>query len=247
MTKPTRWLLVALVVAGCASREIAYDQMLPDEVLALGMAELQEGDWSAAVEALEYFVFQFPTHARQPEARYRLGEAHFGDEDFILAANEFSRLADDYPAGPWADDARFMVCRSYRELSPRPQLDQEYTTGAIDHCNSLIAYYPDSEYVPQAREIVQEMTDKLALKGYREGEFYFSRRAYDPAVQVLEMVLERYPASTHTPGVLLKLYEAYSKLGYDAEATATRERLLRDFPDSAEARQLAGGTAAVGA
>ena len=36
-----------------------------------------------------------------------------------------------------ADDARFMACRSYEELSPDPQLDQEYTRAAIDHCCSL--------------------------------------------------------------------------------------------------------------
>ena len=58
--------------------------------------------------------------------------------EYITAANEFSRLATDFPAGPWADDARFRVCESYYELSPHPQLDQEYTRGALDHCQSIL-------------------------------------------------------------------------------------------------------------
>jgi len=234
--------LVAVSSAGCSTRQPAYGEMEPDAVLQRGMDALADRDWSDATIALEHFVFQYPTHPRQPEARYRLGEAHFGNRDFILAANEFSRLSIDYPAGPWADDARFMVCRSYQELSPRPQLDPEYTMGAIDHCNSLIAYYPDSEFVEQARAIVQEMTDKLARKALREGEFYYKRGALDPAVQVLEGLLTTYPSSSVIPDALLRLYEAYRELGYDIEANETRERLLRDYPDSAAARELAGPT-----
>jgi outer membrane protein assembly factor BamD len=237
-----RWMrfangaLIVALLAACASRGPAYDTMTADQLLQLGLDEKAERDWDEAVAALERFIFQYPTHERYQEARYALGEVYFERREYITAANEFARLATDFPAGDYSDDARFKVCESYYELSPGPQLDQEYTRGAIDHCQSLLAYYPDSEYAERARAMVAELTDKLADKLFLAGDHYYKRRAYDSAIQYFEDLLEQFPASAAAPKSLLRLYESYREIGYAEEAQAARERLLRDFPTSEEAR-----------
>src|SRR5690606_39662795 len=104
-----------------------------------------------------------------------------GIRDFHVTGVQTCALPIYYPAGPWADDARFKVCEAYAELSPHPQLDQEYTKAAIEHCQSLITYYPDSEFVPRAQEILDRMIGKLAEKQYLAGEFYRKRGAIDSA------------------------------------------------------------------
>lgn len=233
---------VLVMISACASSNTARLARLDaDALFREGEAAMQRGDWSDAVEAFERFTLTFPTHPRVQEARYNLGRARMADEEYITAANEFSRLADDFPAGPWADDARFKVCESYVELSPHPQLDQEYTEGAIEHCQSLITYYPESEYVPQAQAFVEQMTNKLAEKRFQAGEFYRKRGAIDSAILYYESTLAQYPTTRAAPKALLRLYEAYGDIGYTEEAQAARERLLREFPDSPEARQLSGG------
>jgi len=224
------------LAAACASARPAYDTMTPEELLALAEAEIAEEDWDDAVNALDRYIFQFPTHGQYQQARFRLGEVYFMRKEYITAANEFSRLATDYPSGPLADDARFKVCESYYRLSPRPQLDQQYTQAAIDHCESLLAYYPDTEHAERAREMIRELRDKLAEKLYLAGEHYYRRRAYDSAIQYFDDLLEQFPTSSAAPKTLLRLYQTYTSLGYAEEAQSTRERLLRDFPDSEQAR-----------
>jgi outer membrane protein assembly factor BamD len=236
--------VLALVLGACASSGPAVARMEADELFLYGMERLEERDWSAAATAFERFTFAYATHPRAAEARYRLGESYMGRREYVTAAAEFNRLAAEHPAGPWADDARFQVCMAYYELSLPPQLDQEYTLSAIGHCESLITFYGDSEYVPRAREIIEEMTDRLAEKEYATAEQYLRRRVYDSANIYYHYVVDNYPGTRWAPRALLRLVESYGRLGYAQEEQAARERLLRDYPDSPEARQVNGVTAA---
>jgi hypothetical protein len=42
------------------------------------------------------------------------------------------------------------------------------------------------------------------------------------------------------PAALLKLFQAYGAVGYVEERDAAKARLLHDYPQSTEARSLAG-------
>jgi outer membrane protein assembly factor BamD len=240
---------IAIVVAAligstaCASSAPPYETMTPEELIQLAIDEAADEDWNDAIAAFERFVFQYPTHDRYQEARFRLAQVYFDREEFITSANEFARLASDFPGGQYSEESRFKVCESYYELSPAPQLDQEYTRGAITHCESLLAYYPNSEFAERARGMVADLTDKLADKLYLAADHYYKRGAYDSAIQYFGELLERFPTSAAAPRSLLRLYQAYSEIGYEEEARQARERLLREFPDSEAARSVGGSIA----
>lgn len=236
-------LVVALAAAACGQRQVPISQLPIETLLERGMAAYDAEDWDDAVRYLERFTLVAPAHARLGEARYKLGMAEFRRKKYVTSAAEFDRLARDLPRHELADDARFMVCRSYEELSPIPERDQEYTRAAIDHCRSLLDYHPDSEYAERARAIIERMRTKLATKLYETGEWYFRRRAFDSAIIYLEDVLERYPDTRVAPAALLKLHETYVRLGYEEEAQETRERLLSEYPESEAARLLRDGAA----
>jgi outer membrane protein assembly factor BamD len=238
-----RGILALIAVLGCASAP-RFAQMDADQLLTYGLDRLAAGKWNDATRVLEQFIFQYPAHDRYQEARYRLGEAHFGKKEYILAAAEFTRLADDFPAGSWADESRFRVCESYYRLSPKAQLDQEYTVAAIDHCRAVIAYFPDTEFAASARTMITELEHKLAFKLFFVAEHYFRRSAFDSAILCYEKVLAGYPSSPAAPRALLGLFRSYTEIGWEAEARQSRERLLRDFPDSEEARRLKSGSTA---
>jgi len=230
-------------LGGCASGPPAFSTMPPESLFDYAVERIRADELEDASAALERFVFQFPTHPRYQEARFRLGQAYFAREMYISAVAEFARLATEFAAGAYADDARFGVCESYYALSPKPQLDQQYTHAAIDHCESLIAYYADSPHVERAREMVTELRDKLAMKIYQAALLYRRLDAIDSAILYFENVVELYPATAVAPMALLQLYEAYTELNYTDEAEQAKSRLLEQFPDSAEARRLRGGAA----
>lgn len=240
--RTTRLLLAALLVlgGGCASRGPLYDQLDADQLYRLGMDQMERRRWGEAETAFQRLLLQFPGDPRSQEVRFRVAETYFGRGEYVTAALEFDRLAGDQPSSPWADDARFNVCRAYERLAPGPRLDQQYTQSAIDHCSALIAYYPDSEFAGEAREIIIRLTSRLAEKEYLTGEDYRRRRAFDSAILSYDRVVAEYPATPWAARSLLRLYEVYVALEYEPEAEATRSRLLRDYPNTPEARQVGG-------
>jgi len=231
-------LLAGPAVLGCP-KELPPD--LPaDELYRIGLQKFENRDWGGAIEALQRFVYADPAAARVDSAQLLTGEAYFNQSQYLTAASEFLRLAQDRPAGRLADLARYRACESYCELSPRPELDQEFTEQAIVECRSVALLYPGSPYAELALRRVEELTNKIARKYYLNGVYYLRRKAYDSAIVYLEYMVETFPGSAVEPEALLKLYEAYVKLGYTDEADRARDRLLRDYPDSPEAGKLSG-------
>jgi outer membrane protein assembly factor BamD len=239
-------LLPVLLASGCAPRAARLDHLDAAGLFAYAMNLLETRRWQQAADAFERFVLVHPTDARVQEARYRIGETYQGRREWVTAAAEFNRVANEYPAGTWADNARFQVCRSYNMISPRPQLDQEYTRSALEHCQALLTFYPDSEFVPEARQLIAELANRLAHKDYLTAEEYFRRRAFDSAIIYYDIVATDYPATDWAPRALLRMVQAYERLGYDPEAQAARDRLLRQHPESGEAQQIRGAAARTG-
>ncbi len=202
------------------------------------MAAFEARQYARAVPLLERFAQQHLGDPRVPQARLTLGQAHMARRDYIMAAGEFQRLVADFPTHALAREARFGICEAYFRLSPRPPLDQEYTQAAIAHCESVAGLYPNTAEAEQAQEYVLEARHKLARKAYDNGMFYFRRRAFDAAVVYFTDVVEQYPDTALAPAALLQLVETYTRIGYTEEAEEARERLLREYPESPEARGL---------
>lgn len=242
MNRSTRWIaaLSLATLAACGGRQEpkVAGREAPDALMERGLAELRDEQWLEAIQIFERMVLEYPGYARIPEARLHTAEAYMGREEYVTAAGEYLRLANDYPAGPLADDARFGACEAYRLLSPDVQRDQQYTSAAVEHCEALVAYYPDSEFVPRAQAIIAEMRNKLAEKIFIGGVFYHKNGAYDSAIIYYEDVLTLYPQSTFAPRALLELVTVYRTIGYADEARLARERLLQEYPDSPAAREV---------
>ena len=228
--------------ASCASGGGALPQMGPDSLLDFALQAMEDDDLDDAVAALERFVFSFPGSPRRQEARYQLAVVYHRRKEYISAANEFERLAADYPTGPYADDAQFGVCESYYELSPEPQLDPEFTQLGIQHCEAVVQYHPDSPDVPRAIELRDEMIEKLATKKLLQARTYVRLQGWDSAIIYFESLLRQFPESEAVPKALYGLYQAYDKVGDTEGVDRVRQRLLQEYPDTEEARRVINTT-----
>lgn len=238
MTAP---LLGLLLLSGCVKEPPNLAIIPPDDLYAQGTAYYQEGDYGDAISYLQVFVDNHFGDPRAPEARLMLGQSHVERNEFLSGIAHFQRLVNDYPSSPLQLDARFAICEAYNELSPSSPLDQEHTTSALVYCASIPQYYPDSEQAVQAAEYVVELSEKLARKTYDAGMFYLRRGVDDAAVVYFEEVVTNFPGTASAPAALARLEETYREMGYIEDADAARERLLRDYPDSAEAGGRAVG------
>jgi len=204
------------------------------------MAAYAARRYDRAIERLEAFARDNFGDPRVPEARLTLGRSRVAKREYVAASADFQRVVADFPTHPLGREARFGMCDAYTRLSPRPQLDPEYTNAAIGHCEAYARSYPGTPEAELATGRVAEMRSKLAQKAYENGMFYFRRRAYDAAVVYFEDAVTRFPDTHFAPTALLRMYESYQRIGYTEEAAEVRARLLRDYAASPEARGLTG-------
>ena len=124
------------------------------------------------------------------------------------------------------------MAMSYFNQIPDSTRDQERTERAIVAFEELIARYPKSEYVLDAREKLLVARDQLAGKEMNVGRYYLEKRNYTAAVNRFREVIIKYQTTRHVEEALMRLTEAYMALGITSEAQTAAAVLGHNFPDS---------------
>lgn len=231
------WPAALLLLAGCGGSR-PPEGLAPPDLFAWAQTHFEDEDYGAAASGFQAFMLRDPLNPLTDSAQYMFAEAQLRNDQELEAAEEFSRLATGRPNSPWADDAQYGVCRAYHEASPKVSLSQEFTRRAIEECERLLQFFPASELADEAREQLAASRAKLAEKSFSIGEYYLRSGFYESARLYYEKALSEQPSPELMPELLEQLYESYTNMGFDNEARSVRERLLREFPDSEEARRV---------
>lgn len=245
-SRALRSILTALAVVGLVACSGARPPETgpPDAVYEWAMDRYEAGEYGAAVSGFRAFTTRNPVHPKADSAQFLMAEAMLEQGQPLQAGQEFRQMALTRPGSPLADEAQFGACRAYWEASPDIHHGQSETQTAVEECGRLSEFFPESDLVPRAEEIIEKAREKLARKQYRIARHYFDDDFYESANIYLEIVLQQYPEASIVPEVLATYYRSLKALGFDAEARQVRERLRNEFPDSEAARRIGGSDSA---
>lgn len=140
--------------------------------------------------------------ANGEEALFMLAMAYYSNKEYDSSALYFKTYYNRYPKGKFAELARFYSGYGYYLDSPDPQLDQSYTIKGIEELKDFIEFFPKSEKVPEVREAIFQLQDKLTLKELQNAQLYynlgnFMGNNYRSAIIVCENALKTYPFSKY--------------------------------------------------
>lgn len=234
------WYGLAVLIGALpsCSTKLPPDGTPPQERFQWAADKYDNGKYGAAAKGFLDFVGREPLSPLADSALFLLADAYLRDGDALRAATEFTRFAQTRPNSSLADDAQLGACTAYWELSPSLPRDQEYTVQAIQECTRMLQFFPDSPRRAEAVSLVQEARAKMAAKQFRVGKFYFDQGFYESANIYFESAVEDYPNAPVIPDILYTLYLSYRRLGFDAEADVTRQRVLTDYPNTTAAQRL---------
>ncbi len=237
-----RWstaLAALLLLAGCATTT-EQAVLPPDEQYARGLRLYEEGKHREAVQSFQAFTFNYPQDPRVSDARWLTAEAYAGAEDWATAAQEYLNYQRDYPLDSRAGEAVYQAARAYERLSLRPELDQRDTQRAVGLYDRLLAEYPASDFVEQARERRSRLRDKLAEKEFLNAEFYFGHEDWEAAEIYVTRLIELFPDSNWLPAAYSLLARTRCAQGLDQDAARAYRALVDIYPDSSAAREVRG-------
>lgn len=233
-------LVISGLLSGACGGGLRYPGLTADEVFSIGRQALQDENWNEAIKAFDH-VLIMADFGRSAEARYYLGQSHFGSKHFIEARSEYQRVMERWSADTIAVPAALGVCRSLAGLSPITQRDQGFTRQARLSCRQVASDHAGTLVGLRAAEIEDEMMDKLAERDYDTGLHYLKRGLVDSALLYLEDVFEQYPESQWAPWALYQMIEGFGRIEYVRDIETTRALLLEAYPESEAAKLLENG------
>lgn len=184
-------LLVIFLMTGCGSYHIKPN-ITAQERFELAKLMFSKRDYFEAKNQFKILVLNNPGLPFIDEAQYYLAESHFHMKEYILAADEYNRLIRLYPKSDWVDDASFKIGMCDYKLSPKPSLDPKYTIQAVQHFQTFIEDFPNSDLIPEAERLLKKCRSKLAEKDYKTGVLYRKLGDYHAAIVYFDSVLENY-------------------------------------------------------
>ncbi|MGB7333840.1 MAG: outer membrane protein assembly factor BamD, partial [Terriglobales bacterium] len=122
---------------------------------------------------------------------------------------EYKDFKTFFPNMPEAAEAQLKVANIHYEEMEKPDRDFTHAMRAEDEYRALIQEYPDSKFVPKAKQRLREVQEVLADREFGIGHFYYMRLAYPAAIARLKTLVERYPLYSGADQALYLLGQSY--------------------------------------
>lgn len=243
-------LLLLPALVGCNKYEKLLRGTDVAAQYAMGLQFYEKGKYSRAQSFFERCAPLYRVSRRADSLGYYLSNCYYHNGDYVLAASSFDQIATNYPNSAFAAEACYMSAYSLYEVSPRPDLDQEYTKKAILGFQRYVESYPKGARAAEAVKYIDELHGKLVRKEYLSAKLYYHQRDYRAAVAALRYTLEEYPRTPYREELLYMLSKSAYLLSYNSVEAKKLERyqyavdaylsFLSEFPESKYIHELSG-------
>ena len=235
-------------LAGCSHRQNVVQDAGPEALYDKGHQAMEGSNYAGAIQLFMQLQSRYPFSPESRQAQLDLIYLYYKSqqpESAVDAAEQFER---ENPTHPRVDYALYMKGRVYFDQAPnileklfkvdlsvRPPKD---TLKSFSTFQELIRRFPNSEYVPDARQRMVFLRNRLAAYENHVADYYIRRGAYVAAANRAKYAVEHYPGAPQLQDSLKLMITAYEKLGMQDLAADTRRVLTATFGESAETAQV---------
>ena len=223
--------VVGAALSGCGSSETTTSIPV-EERFRQAKALFDDENYLTAINEFNIITLQHQGSAYADSAQFFIAESRFRRGEWLVAATEYGYLKRSYPASPLVPEAQYKLALSYYNLSPRSELDQQYTVKAIDEFQAFRDYYPTNQHAAEADDKIKELNTRLAKKAYETARLYETMEDYKASLFYFDDILARYHDTEYAPPAYLgKVEVLIARKKYD-EARTELQKFYDRFPDS---------------
>lgn len=230
-----------LTTTGCRKDKNAQDGRNASELYRDGKRYLDNKSWARAIQSYKMLQTRYPFGRYTEQSMLDLSYAHYKGRDPQSALSNLDRFIRTYPTHPNVDYAYYLKgLVNYQQnlgflerMMPTRVRDRDQSSArdAFLDFSELLRRFPDSRYVPDARQRMVYLRNNLAAYEVQVADYYIRREAYIAAVNRARYVLEVYPNTPETVEALIVLHKAYTELELPRLADSSWEVLELNYPD----------------
>ena len=234
--------IVSIIISSCSSNEeIPDERLLEKELYDQAQFRLKDGSYSTAIRSLEALESRFPFGRYAEQAQAELIYAYYMNSQFEASQSAAERFINLHPRhthsgyayymkglASFTDDSGLFSRYFQSDLAKREVVMAQQS---FDELSDFIARYPDSKYVPHAKQRMIYLRNLLAQHEVYVADFYMKRGAYLAAIGRAKYVIEHLPNTPQTPYALSILVEAYGLMEYEELRKINLEILNSNYPN----------------
>jgi outer membrane protein assembly factor BamD len=188
-------LITVLVATSCSD----YNRVQKSDDYYLKLAKAKEyydaRKYYQALPLYEELISFFKGTNMMQDILYYYAYCHYQTGEFLVAAYHFKNYANTYAGDARAEECLFMSAKCYYEVSPSYMLEQSYTQQCMEAIQLFANTYPNSKFIPEANNMLDEMRTKLQQKSYYSADLYYRMGKYNAATVAFQNMLRDYPES----------------------------------------------------
>ena len=234
--------ILSIMTSSCSSNEeIPDERLLEKELYDQAQLRLKNGSYSTAIRSLEALESRFPFGRYAEQAQAELIYAYYMNAQFEASQSAAERFINLHPRhthsgyayymkglASFTDDSGLFSRYFQSDLAKREVVMAQQS---FDELSDFIARYPDSKYVPHAKQRMIYLRNLLAQHEVYVADFYMKRGAYLAAIGRAKYVIEHLPNTPQTPYALSILVEAYGLMEYNELRKINLQILNSNYPD----------------
>ncbi|MFK8067999.1 MAG: outer membrane protein assembly factor BamD [Gammaproteobacteria bacterium] len=201
---------------------------------------LDSGYYVEAVGLYQKLQARYPFGKFSRQAQLDLAYSYYKQEETVAAIAACNRFIKLYPTHPRVDYAYYLKGLSLfnqgKGLIDRyipkddSQRDPGAALGAFREFSQLAKRYPNSDYVPDARQRMVFLRNGLAQHEVNVAEYYLRRNAFVAAANRARYAVENYQQAPAIPDALILMAKAYKILGMTDLSNDAIRVLEENFP-----------------
>ncbi len=237
--------IVALCLVAACHHFDPRHYTVPEDLYQASLQQFRTGHFDQARAGFQAITFSVGARdTLYPLARFFLAESYFSQGDYVTAAQEFRRVADENPNHRLAPTALLRAADSYAQLWDKPDLDPTNGQTALATYQELAGRFPDAPATRIATTRLRALNEKFAQKEMDIGIFYFKRNAFDSAILYFKDLIANYPSASLAPAAYVYIVRSYRAVGYTDQETQFCNALRQFYPQLADGKRYCGnGTA----
>ena len=185
----------------------------------------QNGEFRRANSLIEQII---PSYRGKPQGErlvFFFANSYFEIKTYYSAAIQFENFIKSYPNSQRVQEAYFMEAKSYFMLSPIYTLDQEDTFTGIDKLQLFINRFPNSEYVTEALELMEQLQNKIEKKEFEVSKQYFTIRDFNSAIKSFDNFIADNPGTNFREEALYYRWLAQYEIAINSIESRINERI----------------------
>ena len=165
----------------------------PIEKLEAAKKYYNAEDYFRAQPLFEELLGLYAGRTEREDIYFYLAYTHYGLGEYLLAGYHFDQFTRTYALSPRKEEAAYMValCRFHQTMPA--ELDQTQTKEAINSLQVFINQYPNSKFVEDCNNRIDELRQRILQKVYKNAVLYYDLGQYKSAIVACTNAVEDYP------------------------------------------------------